>query len=370
MLLGNMPSAWAKYGRPQLENVPVERVLTNLADKAAAKPQDAALRFNLARAYAMAFASKAEQFEVRAQTPDAIWFGFEPMNVPFVLKPTENPAKQAAAEKNLAKAIETYEAALKLAPDNAVGRLGYGWCLDQAGQKEAARAEYRKALADGWKAEETRERAGPGFRSVTAEAAGYLKPLLDKEKDAAEIKDLDAKVAKVSQIRRGVTPIAVPLADGLRASHIEDRSASVAFDADGSAVKDRRWSWIKPSAAWLVIDKQNTGKVDSALQMFGNVTFWMFWQHGYEPLAALDDNDDGELRGAELAGLCLWHDANQNGVSDAGEVRSLSEHGIVAISCAHEVDAMHVDRIEFSPRGVTFANGSTRPTFDVRLRRR
>jgi hypothetical protein len=39
--------------------------------------------------------------------------------------------------------------------------------------------------------------------------------------------------------------------------------------------------------------------------------------------------------------VCLWHDANQNGISDRGEVRPLADYGIVAISCAHEVDTAH-----------------------------
>jgi tetratricopeptide (TPR) repeat protein len=361
------PPVFAIYLRPELANVPVDRILTNLADQAAAKPRDAKLKFSLARAYAMAYASKSDDFPTNK---GELWYGFEPKNVPFTNKPTTDKAKQAEAEKKLAKAIETYEEALKLAPDDLVGRLGYAWSLDQAGQKETAIAEYRKVIEAAWKKEADLKMAGLGFHSLTQEASEYLIPLLDKSAAATEIKDLQGRIAKMQAIPRPITPIAVPLADNLRAVDIENRDAIVAFDADGSANKDRRWTWIKANAAWLVIDKQNSGKVHSALQMFGNVTFWMFWQHGYEPLAALDDNGDGELRGAELAGLCLWHDANQNGVSDSGEVKPLAEHRIVAISYAHEVDTAHADKIEFSPRGVTFADGTTRPTFDVRLQRR
>lgn len=360
-------TVWAKYARPQLSKVPIDRVLTNLAGQAADKPKDAKLRFNLARAYAMAYASKADEAEVKGEE---IWYGFEPRNVPFTNKPTTDKARQVEAEMNLAKALETYEEALKLASDDLVGRLGYAWSLDQAGKKEAAIAEYRKVIEGAWKKEADLKRAGLGFHSITAEAAGYLILLLDKTQAATEIKDLQGRIAKMQMIPRPVTPIAIPLVDGLRAGDFENRAASVAFDADGSAIIDRRWSWIKPTAAWLVIDKQDSGKVDSALQMFGNVTFWMFWEHGYEPLAALDDNGDGQLSGKELAGLSLWQDANQNGVSDSGEVRPLAAHDIVAISCTHEIDVAHPDRIAFSPRGVTFANGATRPTFDVRLHRR
>jgi tetratricopeptide (TPR) repeat protein len=361
------PPTWAEYVGAQYTLVPIERVLTNLAKKSAEKPKDSKLKFNLARAYAMAYAEKAEKVPVQGEE---IWYGYEPSNVPFINRPTRDKAKLAIAKKNLAKAIETYEQALKRSPYDIVGRLGYAWSLDQAGKKEAAIGEYRKVIETAWKKEADLKAPAPNYPSITAEAAGYLIPLLSKSKDATEITELRARSAKIQeQIPRMITPIAIPLANGLRAREVEDRAASVAFDADGSSIKGRRWTWIKPNAAWLVIDKQNSGKVDSALQMFGNVTFWMFWAHGYEPLQALDDNGDGRLRGKELAGLCLWHDANQNGVSERGEVRPLAAHGIVAISCAHEVDATHPDRIEFSPQGVTFVNGATRPTYDVRLRR-
>lgn len=74
--------------------------------------------------------------------------------------------------------------------------------------------------------------------------------------------------------------------------------------------------------------------------MFGSVTFWIFWRDGYEALRSLDDDQDGILSGAELRGMALWQDRNGNGVSDEqGEVRSVAEWGITAISCAGEADA-------------------------------
>lgn len=359
--------AFARYARPQLANVPIERVIANLAKDAEAKPKDAAAKFRLARAYAMGYASKKENVEVQAKDEKELWLGYEPLNQPLEVQPTDDKKVEAAAEERLAKAIETYEGALKLDPMNHKGRLGYAWSLEQAGKKQEALAEYRKVIEAGWKTESTLEVGGLGFHSITAEAAKYAIPLMDPKQDAAEITDLKGRIAKMEALPRPITPIAIPLRAGLTASDIEDRQASVEFDADGSAVKGRRWSWIKPAAGWLVVDRKQSGKVDSGLQLFGSVTFWMFWDHGYQALAALDDNRDGELRGAELAGLALWHDANGNGLSDAGEVRPLSAHGIVAVSCRHEIDAKHPDRIEWSRAGVTFADGSTRPTWDLRL---
>jgi len=95
--------------------------------------------------------------------------------------------------------------------------------------------------------------------------------------------------------------------------------------------------------------------------MFGSVTFWIFWRNGYEALAALDENGDGELRGDELRGLALWHDANGNGISDPCEVRPLAAHGITALSVHFE---RHSTGIPFNPVGVTFTDGTVRPSYD------
>jgi hypothetical protein len=168
---------------------------------------------------------------------------------------------------------------------------------------------------------------------------------------------------------RPITPIAIPLRDGLCARDIEDRRAAVAFDADGSA-SNRKWTWVTRDAGWLVYDPKGKGRITSGLQMFGGVTFWLFWETGYDPLASLDDNGDGVLTGEELRGLAVWHNANGNGVCDHGEVKPLSAYGIVAVSCRFERDRSHPDRIAFAPRGVTFRDGTTRPTFDIVLRPR
>lgn len=48
-------------------------------------------------------------------------------------------------------------------------------------------------------------------------------------------------------------------------------------------------------------------------------------------LAARDANQDGKLSGDELAGLTAWADANENGIAEAGEVKSLADAGIASI---------------------------------------
>ena len=166
-----------------------------------------------------------------------------------------------------------------------------------------------------------------------------------------------------------MTPIAVPLKDGLKArtSKIGMRRSALTPTAPIWNANGPGSTRTPPGSFTIPVE---TGKITSGLQLFGNVTFWCFWDNGYQALASLDDNGDGVTSGAELHGLALWHDVNGNGICDPGEVRPLSYHGIVGLSCQWQTDSQHPDRIAYSPRGVVFQNGATRPTFDLILQQR
>lgn len=363
-------SADAIFLKPDLEKIPVDRLIKNLQDQAAKETKNITTRYNLARVHAMAYALKVDSCDVHKKRPnDGAWFGYTPGIVPFKAVATTDKDKAEAAKKHLDKAIETYKGLLADQPLHLQAKLGLGWCLDQAGDKAAAIQLFREVIEKGWETEH-KLKAGPlGGNFITKEASSYLIPLLDAKKDLDEIESLQQRVAILNKLPRPVTPIAVPLKDGLTARDLEDRNASVRFDADGTGL-ERRWSWITPDAAWLVHDPQQTGKITSGLQLFGNVTFWCFWDHGYEALRTLDDNGDGVLRGEELRGLALWHDANGNGICEPGEVRPLAHHGIVELSCVGQRDSQHPDRVWFSPRGAVYRDGTTRPTFDLILQQR
>jgi len=357
----------AMYIRPQLEQVPIERLVENLTKQAEANPTDATIRFNLARVHAMAFAAKTDTAQVfKGRENQGAWFGFEPKFVPFQVQKTDDADKQKAATAQLDAAIADYKKAIELDPNHLASQLGYAWCLEQSGKKDEAIKEYRATIAKGWEKEKNIQAAGLGGHFIVVEAGAYLTPLLDAEKDKDEIAELKERSQKLSRLPRPVTPIAVPLRAGLQAADVEDRAAAVAFDADGTGLPQRR-TWIKSNAAWLVYDQRGAGKPESGLQLFGNVTFWCFWDNGYQALSALDNNHDGQLTGAELQHLALWHDANGNGVADPGEVQPLTAYDITALSCRYEIDATHPDRIPFSAAGVTFGNGETRPTWDLIL---
>jgi tetratricopeptide (TPR) repeat protein len=365
-----LKSAHGMYIAADLVNVPIERLTKNLEAIVKNNPKDVQARFNLARAHAMAYALKTDTAQVRkGKENEGAWFGNEPAHVPFTVKPASDQEKLKTAREHLAKAIEQYGEVLKLAPDNLTAALGHAWCVEQSGDKEKAVREYRKVIESAWQKEKDMERAPLGWHSVTAEAAGYLIPLLDKDKDKEEIRVLQDRIRRMRAVPRPITPLVIPLRDGLALCDLEDRSAGVAFDADGTGLK-KKWTWITRDAGWLVYDPLGTGKVTSALQMFGSVTFWMFWENGYQALAALDDDGDGMLAGKELRGLAIWQDVDGNGISDPGEVTQLARWGIVGISCRFAQETKLPDGITYSPRGVFFCDGSSRPTYDLILRQR
>jgi len=372
----------ATYVLPQIESVPVDRLIRNLEQLVAKDTADAGVRFNLARVHAMAFALKMtpEQTVKIAKGGESTgpWFGPEAQLVPFSSVPTSDPVILAAAKEHLAKAIDLYRAGVELEPSNLTAKLGYAWCLDQSGERDKAITAYRHVIAEAWLKEQSFFRrpevlgvpgsqvsAPPNWHPITTEASTYLIPLLDPERDKDEIAALQERSRAFGSVGRAITPIVIPLRDGLTVGDLIDGTARVPFDADGSGFR-KQWTWITPDAAWLVHAPEGSRPITSALQLFGSVTFWLFWDNGYQALQSLDDNADGELKGKELDDLALWRDSNSNGIAEDSEVKPLASWGIVSLSWKHEVRTRE-DYVALSPTGVTFKDGRTRATYDILL---
>lgn len=366
-------SAQAMYLRLDVKNIPLARLTRNLRQALQADSLNATTISNLARAYAMAWSLKSDSvpavvstwYDLRGNSdsvpiePKEVFFGDEYDVVPYTrTTETKLPERQRVAQAHFDTAMSLYDRLLKLKPNDQMARLGRAWLLTHTSRRNLAISELRAVARPNDKVDQA--------DGIRAEAGRYLAPLLNPKRDKEEI----AKLANINRVydsrMRVVTPIAIPLRSGLDATDIENRSARITFDADGSALP-KQWTWINPNAGWLVHDPTGSGRVTSALQMFGSVTFWMFWSNGYDALCSLDDNGDGRIAARELKGLALWVDKNQNGKSERGEVRTLEQHGIVSLSCAHTRDASHRDRIMYSPQGVQFRDGTTRPTFDLLL---
>ena len=363
-LAGARPSA--EWIGEAVEPIPARRLIQNLERRLRSDRRNADLLTNLARLHAYTFATKHDTVPQNRRG----WFSGDPdtdLPAQYVIDPL-NPQQRAEAARQVERAIELYRQALNINSKHLTARLGLAWCLEQIGRESEAISQYRTLFDDAY-AEERKLAASEDIRRkplVTEEAGRRLRNLLGSNATYFESLKIDARIrAAGGSVARAITPLVVPLdPTWLPDAPWQHR---VIFDADGSGVP-KSWSWIPPAAAWLVHDNR-AGKIESALQLFGNVTFWMFWENGYDALCSLDDNGNGQLAGDELKDLALWRDADIDGVSDPGEVTLLANHGIVALSCRHVVVSDEDSTVAaYSTEGVTFNNGATRPTYDLILR--
>jgi tetratricopeptide (TPR) repeat protein len=353
---------WAGAGTP----VPAQRLLNNLERRVAQDRRNADLLTNLARLHAYLFATK---LKTALETREGLFASDYDTDLPArrVTDPL-NPGQRAEAARHLERALKRYRQALDINSRHLIARLGLAWCLEQSERESEAISQYR-TLFDHAYAEESKLTPDQNTRYkpfVTEEAGRRLLDLLGSSVSLNEERYVRQRMQAVGgSAPRAITPLVVPL-DPAWSPNAPLQQRAI-FDADGSGVP-KSWSWIPPAAAWLVYDDRG-GKIESALQMFGSVTFWMFWENGYDALCSLDDSGDGILTGTELKYLALWRDADIDGVSDPGEVTSLNDHGIAALSCRHVVDTDEDSTVAaYATNGVTFRDGSTRPTYDLILR--
>ena len=280
----------ALYVIPQTREVPVARLVANLERDLKADPRNIELQINLARLHGMAYALKTEVVAAapRAGDREEPYYGLHPDLIPYKPERAPTPAAEAAAREHLKKAISHYEAALALDPKNLLARLGYGWMLDQAGEKTRAIAEYRQVIKQAWVTEETANRDasrepflhGGSGRLLDSVARSRARRQTRSQICGERRKLLDDKPA------RAITPLAIPLADESLSAG-DHRAGSTGRLRRRRLRLPRQWTWIQPTAGWLVHDPARKGQITSALQWFGNVTFWLFWANGYEALGGL-----------------------------------------------------------------------------------
>jgi hypothetical protein len=113
--------------------------------------------------------------------------------------------------------------------------------------------------------------------------------------------------------------------------------AGVMFDIRSNGVQTRVAWPTTPGDAFLALDRNGNGVIDDSSELFGNYTILpngLPAAHGYQALAALDDDHDGDIDQADSAfsSLLLWSDAVRDGISAPGELVPLSQTAIVRLS--------------------------------------
>lgn len=166
--------------------------------------------------------------------------------------------------------------------------------------------------------------------------------------------------------------------------HLTSAKNGVMFDIAGNG-HPVQIAWTEPGSgnAFLALDRNHNGKIDSGEELFGNFTPQSKSAHpnGYLALAEFDKPENGgngdgiiDQRDAVFPYLLLWIDENHDGISQPNELHSLPELGVDSIGLKYHEDP-YVDewgnrfryrgRLNPDPRDGESSDG--RFTYDVFL---
>ena len=135
------------------------------------------------------------------------------------------------------------------------------------------------------------------------------------------------------------------------------------FDLDGDGFAEKV-NWTKKDGI-LALDLNGNGIIDSGRELFGDQTLLADGKrarNGFEALAQYDENKDGVIdeKDSIFSKLLVWVDGNGDGISGAGELKTLAELGILSISLQSSIyDGSTGTEAAINHTGeVTFADGS------------
>ncbi|MBC2773520.1 tandem-95 repeat protein [Rhizobium sp. AQ_MP] len=133
----------------------------------------------------------------------------------------------------------------------------------------------------------------------------------------------------------------------------------VTFDINADGHKDQI-AWTKDDGI-LAYDVDGNSTIDNGSEIFTPDFNGGKFASGVAALASLDSNADGKIDGGDAAfkDLKIWVDANNNGVSDEGELSSLSDKGVASISLTTNQSGNTEDGQKIFAEGeFTFDDGS------------
>ena len=130
--------------------------------------------------------------------------------------------------------------------------------------------------------------------------------------------------------------------DGVELTPFSDQH--LFFDIDNDGHKERT-GWVGADDAMLVHDLNGDGKINDITEALSEYYgaqkgTGAIWSSSFAALESLDSNQDGVIDASDSAfdALRIWQDTNQNGETDAGELKTLTEAGITELSLNDSVD--------------------------------
>ncbi|MCX4375867.1 MAG: hypothetical protein OSJ61_06810 [Lachnospiraceae bacterium] len=166
-------------------------------------------------------------------------------------------------------------------------------------------------------------------------------------------------------------PLVIDL--GKKGIELTNVDGGVHFDLDKNGFAEKT-AWIGTEDGFLALDRNGNEIIDDGGELFGDQVDLdgKLAASGFEALKQLDDNvnsETGEIgdgvidkNDSRFSDLRVWIDANHNGKTDSGELKTLDELDITSISLNHtnkNVVDSQTGTIVTESSVVTFKDGST-----------
>jgi transcriptional antiterminator Rof (Rho-off) len=164
---------------------------------------------------------------------------------------------------------------------------------------------------------ETADLASMTMTQVAGISGGQFAAMTDAQRDAM----------------LSVSPIVLDL-DG-NGVHTTAAANGVNFDLNATGTVNKV-GWVSATDGLLVMDRNHDGKINDGSELFGSATRTNDGKlagNGYVAMAQEDTNHDLKLdaNDAHFKDLRVWVDANHDGKTDAGELKTLGELGITSL---------------------------------------
>jgi hypothetical protein len=138
---------------------------------------------------------------------------------------------------------------------------------------------------------------------------------------------------------RSVSPLVIDFSGQVVLQTLSLLDSPVRFDLFGQGPQPT--GWIKPQSAFLALDADGSGVIDSGKKLFGEGTLLPNGKratNGFEALAQYDVGHKGYIDQTDpvFPKLRLWRDVNLDGKSQPSELMTLKEAGIERIRTSYE----------------------------------